>query len=395
MKILFLTSRFPYPAIGGDKLRAFNIIKYLAKQHEITALSLYEKSTDLNELANFKNYVYDVITFKIPPFFSYLKSFIGLFSTLPVQTHYYFSSKIKKFINEELKRQKYDLIFVHLIRMAEYVKDKSDYVKLIDLTDAISLNYERAKKYRQGIFRWVNLLESKRVRKYESETSNYFDTAFVISGVDKDYINSISENDNLEVLENGVDLDFFHPNDFSAPEERIIFLGNMRTFPNQDAAFYFANEIFPKLLQRLPDLHFYIIGVYPPKKILALNSQPNIHVTGFVDDVRPYIWSSIAAVSPMRVGAGLQNKILECMACGMPVITTSLGNEGINACNQKEIFIAEREEDYLKIILKLLESAQYREDIGKNARSFIEKKYRWDSVLSKLDEIISKVCYVK
>lgn len=385
MRILFLTSRFPYPSIGGDKLRAFNIIKYLAKQHQVTVLSLYEKPSDLRELDTLKYQVHQVITCKIHRLFSYFKSLIGLVSSLPIQTHYYFSSRIQRLINGELKRKRYDVIFVHLIRMAEYVKDKKNYVKLIDLTDAISLNYERAKKYRHGIFGLINLIEHNRVRKYESQISQYFDTSFVISEIDRQHINSISTNESLEVLENGVDLEFFHPNSSLILEKKIVFLGNMRTFPNQDAALYFAEEIFPVLLKDLPDLHFYIIGVYPSKKILALNSRPNIRVTGFVDDVRPHIWGSIAAVSPMRVGAGLQNKILECMACGIPVITTSLGNEGINARDRKEIFVAKEDGDFFKIISELLDSPQFRKEIGRNARSFVEKKYHWNSILSKLD----------
>lgn len=388
-KILFLTPRFPYPPIGGDKLRAFNIIKYLAQQNEVTVLSLSEKSSDLNELATFKNYVHQVITFKIHPFFSYLKSFRGVFSKLPIQTHYYYSSKVKNFINDELKRNNYDLVFVHLIRMAEYIKDNDEYRKFIDLTDAISLNYERAKKYRHGIFRWINFIEHKRVRQYESQISKHFDKVFLISEVDKDYLNDISENSNIEVLENGVDLKYFYPNPNFPKEKKIIFLGNMRTFPNQDAALYFAEKIFPVIRAQIPDLFFWILGVYPTKHILALNKLPNVKITGFVQDIREHIWSSIATVSPIRVGAGVQNKILESMALGTPVITTPIGNEGINAKDKEEIFIANNSNDYKNILLKLIESKSYRENISINARRFVENNYEWNSILSKLDRIIS------
>ncbi len=293
-------------------------------------------------------------------------------------------------LEDLLKKEKFDLIFVHLFRMAEYVKSIDMIPKIIDLTDAISLNYERAKAYRRGWFKWVNLLEYYKVRRYESDIPNYFDRSFLISDLDRTYIENLSQTKKLSVLENGVDLTYFSPKPSIKPELKVVFVGNMRTFPNEDAVIYFSEQIFPFLLERFPDLKFYIVGAFPSQRVLALGKLPNITVTGFVDDVRAYIWSALVAICPMRAGAGVQNKILEYMACGTPVITTAIGNEGINAQDGKEIFIAYKPEEYIHIIESLLNS-EYRNQIVQNARSFIEKKYNWHNILSNFEKDLQKV----
>lgn len=392
MNILFLTSRFPYPPIGGDKLRAYHIIQHLAAQHRVTVIAAYEREEDLARLQEFRSQVHRVIPVHIPRLASYWKAFRGIWGRLPLQCHYYYASRLQRAVDRELAENAYQVVFVHLIRMAQYVRHRRELGRFIDLTDAISLNYERAKAYRSGWFKWVNLLESRRVRRYEAQIVREFDRSFVISEVDRQYLLNLSPGAPLEVLENGVDLDYFHPA-AQRPEQprRIVFLGNMRTFPNQDAVLFFAREVFPRLQAVEPDLEFYIVGAFPSRGIQELARRPGIVVTGYVPDVREYLWSALCAVAPIRVGAGVQNKILEAMACGLPVISSPIGNEGINATPGRELLVAETPEQYLQHIEHLLADPELGRRIGGAARRFIEKRYRWPDILRRLDQLLEQV----
>ena len=386
-RILFLTSRFPFPPIGGDKLRTYNFIKHLKKKHQLTIISFIEDEKELNYPHHYNKNITRVITIKLPKYQSYLNCVYGVFTRSPLQIHYYYSSKMKKAIAKELMNNKYDLIIFHLIRMAQYIEEDVSVKNVIDFTDAISLNYHRSKKFQRGWLSGVNFLESKRVQEYELKSISKAYKSIFISKIDAEHLRTENNSEKLEIVQNGVDLIKFSFNSAQYDSNQISFIGNMRTFPNTDAVLYFVKEIFPLIKKIRPKLKFYIVGNEPSRDVLKVHDGKSIFVTGFVDSVISYIEKSVLVVAPMRVGAGIQNKILESLAIGTPVVTTSIGAEGLDS---DVLLIANDPQEFSRKILELINNPNLRHDNSINGRKYIEENFNWDFVLKKLDTIIAE-----
>lgn len=384
MKILFLTSRLPFPPIGGDKLRTYNFLKYLNKYHEITLMTFVESKKELESVASYSECYDKIITVILPKTISYIKSLRGIFSKKPIQVFYYQSGKMKNTIKNELNNG-YDIVFAHLLRMAQYIPENDNIRKIIDFTDAISLNYQRSRYYRKGFFSIINYIESNRLLPYEVKEIIKSDISIFISESDANYLRNIQTTPKLQIIQNGVDLDNLKFNTGSYSGNRICFVGNMRTFPNSDAVLYFVNSVLPLIKSQIPDIQFFIVGVEPSKKIINLHDGKNVFVTGFVESVIPFITKSAVLVAPMRVGAGVQNKILEAMALGTPVVTTSIGAEGLD---ENKLTIGNTPDEISHKIIELIENKQLRKDKSLMGREYIENNFQWDRVLKELDSYL-------
>lgn len=392
MKILCLTSRFPFPPIGGDKLRFFNILKYLSKKHEVSILCFSDRKIPPNLISSYQNYfcAIDVVIF--PPIYSYINCIIGSLKGEPLQISYYRSKKMEALVKEKIGQKEFDMIFVHLIRMAEYVKEYP-ICKILDFTDAQSLNYIRAMAYTRGKWSIIHRLERKRVHQYEQYIWRYFDKTLVVSPVDQQYLLSFNDKINVEVLPNGVDIGkySFKLNDHR--NHQICFIGNMRTFPNTDAVVWFSYEVLPLIKKEIPDTKFYIVGAEPSNQIHKLAKLKDVYITGEVENINEYVWNSAVSVAPMRVGAGIQNKILESMALGTPVVTTSIGLEGIDVIQERHIFVSDTPEDFSRSVIRLIKDKDLRMQISREARKLIEENYTWDKALEKLDLLLSELIH--
>lgn len=390
MRILFLTSRHPFPPVGGDKLRAYNFLKYLlASGHEVHLFSLIDRAVQLKDTIPYQR------VFFLSKTKSYLNCLRGLFSQKPLQVWYYRSTEVQRAIDTAIKGNGYDLIFCHLLRTAEYVRKATDIPKIIDLTDAISLNYTRVvQRFKKDISfkNFIYALEKERVLSYEREVIDSFNKSILVSQVDKEYLGQFFDVSRVEVIPNGVDLDYFSFHDGEYDRNRIIFFGCLRTVPNSDAACYFAKEIFPIVKKEVPKAKFFIVGAEPNRKIFNLaKKDKSIHITGFVDDIRPHLKSAAVSVAPLRYGAGIQNKILEAMAVGTPVVTTSIGLEGINATHEKDIMVGDSPEIFARRIVDLMKDSNLRKSISVSGRMLVEKHYSWGKILEKLNFLINNL----
>lgn len=389
-KILVLTPRFPYPVIGGDRLRIHQMCKVLSKDFDLTLLSLcenkYEMSYNIPKDGIFKK----IHRVHLGVYKSYFNVFLGFFSSKPLQVHYYKSKKYQ----EQVKALaiNHDVIFCHLIRTAEFAR-KIKRKKILEMTDAISLNYLRFKERKTNLLslkKYIYQIDEKRLNKYEKDIVNDFDLNILVSEIDKNHLfqnNSIGHKKTM-VLSNGVDFNYFKYHNVT-DNKTIIFIGNLYSLQNLDAVYWFASMVLPILIEKGPYI-FKVIGKIKERDARKLEKISGVIVKRNVISVVDESKGALAAVCPVWLGAGVQNKLLEYFSMGVPAITTTIGLEGLNAIPEKDVLVAKTPEMFVEKIEFLKNSPEKRKMISLNARRYIEQNHSWSKTLFGLTKKINK-----
>jgi sugar transferase (PEP-CTERM/EpsH1 system associated) len=391
--MLFLSTRFPFPPIGGERLRPFYFLKYLSRYWKITILSFSESEEEARQAKGhpFGDMEVDIIT--LPRLKSYWQCALGLLSHKPLEFFYYAEKKMQEAVRQKLKTGTYDLIFCHLIRMAPYVEDVKGIKKVLDICDALSIRYELSSRYRKGPFKFVEWSEAQRLKMYEPMTAAKFDLNIISSSLDKHYLEARSDMHFLEVIENGIEPEVLNHRNDSYDLHKIVFFGNFRIFHNVDAVKYFYERIFPLIKQRIKDVKFVIVGISIPSYVLNMKNDNSVSIYEDAADIRPFIEDACISIAPMRVAAGIQNKILQSMAYGVPVVTTSLGLGGISAERNNDILVADTPEDFAADTIMLMQDNEMRKRIRDNAYSLIKKHYLWPDICHNLNQRLTALCY--
>ncbi|MCZ6679352.1 MAG: TIGR03087 family PEP-CTERM/XrtA system glycosyltransferase [Candidatus Poribacteria bacterium] len=391
MKILFLSLRCPYPPQRGDRIRNYHFIKQLAQRHALTVVSFVESDQEIDHIKQMAAFCDRVEWVRFHRIRSGFNALLHSLSRQPLQLHYWYASRMQQTINKLLDEVGFDLIHVHLFRMAQYVSCLSGIPKMLDLCDSMALNLHRRAALDRSL-KWPLIkLEAHRVRQYEIETVNAFDWGTVAAAFDRDYLIQQDENLRLSVIPTGVDLEYFQPTS-AEYQPHLLFTGTMSYFPNWDAVLYFYREIFPLIQSTYPETVFYIVGNQPAAPIKRLANRSKVVVTGYVSDVRPYFDQAAVFVSPMRSGSGIQVKNLEAMAMGVPVVTTSIGALGLEAKSGRDLLIADTPKEFANHVINLIGSRERRQEIGEAGRQFVEGRYNWPLLAQRLEAIYSQIC---
>ena len=386
MKILYLTARFPYPLDKGDKLRDYRHIEGLSANHSVTLVSFVNPQTTEEHLNKLKPYCEKIVTVKKSTILQFLKSLFSIFSNKPLQVSYYKSSAMKKELKNLLENSDFDLLYTHLIRMAQYFIDIKNIPKVIDISDAISKSLSRRIATSNMFMRALIRIERNRVSDYEQQVINDFAIPIVVSEKTKEHLGG---NNKIRVIRLGV-VKRERPlkNRFPISERPIlIFSGNMSYYPNVDAAIYFVREIFPLVTKIFPKAIFKIVGVNPTKNVRKLNSE-SVIVTGKVPSIRTEMEKADIMVAPMRNGAGTQNKILEAMSSGIPIVTSSIGCEGLGDIDAVPFIVADTEVEFAKELISLLENEELRNNLINSALNFIEEKHSWNLIIDQFESTL-------
>jgi len=383
MNICILTPRFPYPQYGGDALRINEIARHLKRRgHTLTLVSLSDEAQPPVEQAR---KLYDKVFFvKRNKVMSLL---VGAFNFLlgkPIQCGYYASGAYRKLFRKVVQTEKPDLYISHLLRMVPYLSELHlEERSVIEMTDALSKTYLLSSNAKGvGLLKYVYLLEQRLIAKYELEVTRRFPKVVLVSQSDIDYLREKlpQESASLTLNSNGVGYIENIPASYDA--DKICFMGNMRSMQNQDAALYFANEVFPLIKQKRPSAKFYIVGSLPPANIQALASD-DIIITGFVDDLEGFLQDACLLVAPIRVAAGIQNKVLVGMGCGVPVVLTSLISHAIpELADGNNCFIRDGEQAFADACVKLMREPALRNDMGRKGYDMVLRHYSWSEKLN-------------
>ena len=396
VKLLVLTSRFPYPLEKGDKLRIFHQIRELSRYHEIVLCSLAEEQVqdiDYQEVKLYCSKIFILNLDKKTVVFNILRNIVSLpfRLNLPFQVAYFFNKNIKKQILQIIESEKPDHIYCQLARMAEYVRH-IDLPKTLDYMDAFSMGAARRADSSHWLTKPFWKIEARKMAEYEAQLAHDFDNLTIISNQDRDVLD-FTEKNKIQVVPNGVDTDYFKKDiTVIPPQYHIAFVGNLGYYPNVEAAKYLVHQILPLLLTHMPDIKILIAGARPTAEVQNLSNK-NVAVKGWLKDIRAAYSDAQIFVAPLFHGSGQQNKILEAMSMGLPCITTSLVNNAILAKYDQEILTIEpvdTEGVWAERIINLLQNIDNQEFISKNARLFVEKKYSWEYSATLLNNIIEK-----
>lgn len=391
MKILLISHKIPYPPNKGDRIPTFYRTKFLSKNHEISLAFPCFHPEEFQYINNLKKYCKHIETALLKPGWSKIKSLAKILSAKPLTLNYFHSNLLKDKIIRLVQENKFDVIYVYSSSMGQYASEIKNVKKIIDLADSDSHKWLQYSQYKKAPLSYLYHLEWYRLQNYERLLATSFDHSIAISEDEKNLFKTYIPNLNMSVVSNGVNLEYFKPSSGEYDPYKIIFVGAMDYYANIDAVLYFYNRILPIVKKEIPKVKFFIVGSNPSNRISSLKMDKSVTVTGFVDDVRTFLYDSSVCVAPMRIARGIQNKILEAMASGVPVVTTTKGNEGINAKIGEEIYVDNNSEKFAEYVINLIINKNLRNSIGHNCRKFVEKKFDWKTNMQHLEEIITNV----
>jgi polysaccharide biosynthesis protein PslH len=383
-KILYITSRFPFPLDKGDKLRAYHQIKYLSANYDILLLATDEYDISEKQKKALSNYCSEIHFFKISWIEKFWNTFLALIKFQPLQSGYFYSSKANKKIQSIFLENEIKISFFQLLRTAKYqniATNKS--IAVLDYMDALSVGMQRRLTEEKNLFlKPIIQLEAFLLKKYEKSIFENFSKHLIISEQDKKLMSHLSEKE-IFVCSNGIDTEYFDSSKMILKKEYdLLFLGNMSYAPNIVAAQYLVNEILPTLPKNTKVL---IAGSSPVAAVRKLESQ-QVKVSGWLEDIREAYSKSKIFVAPMKTGTGLQNKLLEAMSMQLPCVSSTLCNNALNAKNETEILIADQLEDYTQKITHLLQNPNKQIEMGTQGRAFVEKHYSWAKNVGDLED---------
>jgi sugar transferase (PEP-CTERM/EpsH1 system associated) len=384
MKLMIFLSRFPYPLEKGDKLRAFYQIKELSKHFEIYLFAANYGKVEKSHLKKLSPYCKEIEVVKLSKaqiLWNLIKSpLLGL----PFHVGYFFSTSVKKRAEEFARKINPDRLYCQLIRTAPFVEDIEG-IKILDFQDAFSLNASRRAE-RASFLKPILLWESKMLLAYEHKMAEIFKRKVIISEPDRVALKLPKEN--IVIVPNGIDNEFFSPR-IVKKKYSISFVGNMSYPPNVDAVQFLANSILHLVWKVKPDVTFLIAGANPTSAVRQLANE-KIKVTGWVEDIRDAYAEAELFIAPMRIGSGLQNKLLEAMAMGIPSITTKLANDSLGAQHNHHLLVGETAEELAALILEVLSDKELCEKIGAKGLQFVLENYGWNESTQPLVDLIKQ-----
>lgn len=391
--LLLLCHRIPYPPNKGDKIRAWHLLKFLAERYDVYLGTFVDNKEDWIYAPTVSHVCAQIEAIPLNPLLGRAFSLKGLLSGEPLSIPYYGSRRLKHWVAQICRRYQIRKFVVFSSVMGQFLPVvTTDSNVVVDFVDVDSDKWRQYAATVSGPMSWIYRREARTLLSYEVALANSASRSLFVSEAEASFFASVEgvPGDRIGHYSNGVDAGYFDPGLFPDVrcERELVFTGAMDYWPNIDAVLWFAQEVLPTLRESYPDLRFTIVGGKPDERVRQLGRQPGIEVTGRVPDVRPYLARCLAAVAPMRVARGVQNKVLEGMAMARPVITSRVGLEGIEASVDEDVLVAESPDDYLGA-LRMLDVGDTRAAVGVRARDLVLRQYAWESTLKPLGEFLA------
>ena len=398
MKILFFTYDIPYPLDSGGKIRAFYLIKRLAKKHQVTLFSFYRKKEQLKHLKEIEQFCHKIRLFKRRKLFS--PANLAYLPFFPFQAALYYSPDIKMELVKELRKEKYQLIHFESFYTSMYIDKRFDIPQILG-TENIEwrVYFDYAKKRKAPFVREAMVFEVFRMRRFEEGFWKKADICLAVSKENALEIEKVTGK-KCYLVPNGVDLEYFKSNHLTiqppacrqagSNHPTILFVGNFKYIQNQDAVLVLVKEIFPLIKKEIKNAKLLIVGRNPTKEIRNLTTK-DVFIDDQLEDIREAYHQAGVLVAPIRVGSGTKFKILEAMASRVAVVTTKKGIEGIEANNEEDVLVRESAESLAGAVIELVRNKGLRHKLTINARKLVEKKYDWEEIVKKLEKAYKSI----
>jgi len=396
--LLFLCHRIPFPPNKGDKITTFNLLKYLSERYLVHLGCFIDDEFDRQYIQELEQFCQSFFCLDICQRRQSSSGVKALLTGESVSTAHYCSLEFQQWVNKTIEENEIDLLFVYSSGMSQFVEHEQyiDKTRVLDMADIDSDKWRQYAENKPWYSRWIYSREQKILAKHEQQVLQGFEAVTFITDEEAALFRTMSAKqfqEKIYTLSNGVDTDYFNPKaefditdlpELSSPA--ICFTGAMDYWANVDAVVWFCKNVWPQVVAKIPNCTFYIVGGKPPVKVKQLESLPGVIVTGRVPDVRPYLAASKLAIAPMRIARGVQNKVLEAMAMALPVVMTSMGQEGIKVDALQKSLVHDEPKVMAECIISLLEQNEiyYSEN-----RQWIIKYYSWEGALDKLPSLLA------
>ncbi|EXI91783.1 MAG: sugar transferase, PEP-CTERM/EpsH1 system associated [Candidatus Accumulibacter sp. BA-94] len=391
MNILYICHRFPFPPKRGGKIRPFNMIRHLsASGHRVTVCSLARSAAEAAEgqgiAAHCERFAMGLVSEPVQT----LRMVARLPLTTPSSMGYFHSPSLQRQVDRLLQTEKWDLIFVHCSSVAQYVERVRTVPKILDFGDMDSQKWLEYANYKPFPLSLGYRLEGNKVLAAEKRLARLFDLCTATTRAEWQTLEDYRTGVATDWFPNGVDADFFSPAADDHDPETLSFIGRMDYYPNQECMARFCAQIWPRLRARRPLLKLLIIGADPSPEMRRLGDLPGVTVTGSVPDVRPFVRQSALMVAPLNIARGTQNKILEAMAMGVPVVTSRVAAGGVDAEPVTHFLVADTPEEYSEAILGVLQNPAERRRLAVAGRQRMLSNHAWSHSMARLDGIIER-----
>jgi sugar transferase (PEP-CTERM/EpsH1 system associated) len=397
MRILFITDYLPYPLISGDRIRNYNLIRRIARQHQVSLVGFLQTPDEAGGVSHMQEFCHRVEVVdlrrrhrlaRVPGLLRYV------LAGIPFDFEFLSSEVLTDRIRYLASSAGFDIVQVEQTRMALYLEAlpaDTNSKHILVFHNIAAHQYDRishiAPTPTKRMRAW---LHGRMLRRWEPRYAERFDRCITVSEVDRRLLMSANPRVKVDVVPNGVDTQMYQPLPLEGAKPALLLIGNMSYAPCADGAIWFCNQILPHVRRELSEVEVWIVGISPPPEVVRLNGD-GVHITGRVEDVRPYYTRSTASIVPLRAGGGTRLKILESMALGRPVISTTIGCEGLNVIDNRHLLIANAPERFAERTVRLLTDKTLYRRIIAEARRLVETKYDWDVIAEQLLGIYAEI----
>lgn len=390
LNILYVTHRFPYPPSGGAKVRAFHCLRDLGERNRVVVAAPLRDGEEAEAVPGLKRYCHDVLSAPVSASRAVWQVMTRVATLRPASVGYFHSPELVRKVRRHLANERVDLIIVHCSSVAPYVSDVAEIPKVLDFVDIDSRKWIDYRPYKRFPMSLGYGLEGWTLARLEAALAQRFDLCLAATQFEVDTLRSLAGPVSAAVVNNGVDLDFFSPARQVYDSNLICFVGRMDYYPNEQCMVTFCRDVLPRLRARHPELRLAIVGAAPTSAVRSLADQPGVEVTGTVDDVRPYLRGAALTVAPLRIARGTQNKVLESMALGVPVVASSLAARGVDAIPGEHLLTADGPEESVQAISSLLSDPDRRRRFAQAGRARVELRHSWPGALATFNHTITE-----